>query len=272
MFLLIFSLIFFASYGTVNAQIPLFYQLLEAYKSPTYQTITPSIVTPTPGKILGISTTAPTPIPTKPPVNVGGDGRVITIAVLGDSMIDTLQPGLPQLDNALKQYFPGQKFRLLNYGVGGRNIEYGLFRLTNDYEYLGNKVQSLVSQNPDIVVVESFAYNNFGNSEDGINRHWFAATIAPNSVTFGNGIKDVHFSALEKLEKSNTIKLYLQNATNFATSQGFPLADAYHPSLFGNDGLQDFINAGDNLHPSGPGGVFFCDTIADTIAKNKLIE
>ena len=293
MFLLIFIYLFFVSANPLQAQIPIYYQLLEAYKSPviTYNA-PPSIAIPTPtpttGQVLGIST-SPTP---PPPKNIGGDGKIITIAVLGDSMIDTLQSDLPQLRSALAQYFPNRKFNLLNFGVGGQNIEDGLTRITNDYQYLGNEYQSVVAQNPDIVVVESFAYNNFGNSQAGIDRHWsnlsnittlikqklpntkivLATTIAPNSVIFGNGIKDVHFSALEKIEKSSTIRLYLQNLVNFATSQKFPLADAYRPSLFNNEGLKEFINAGDGLHPSGPGGVFFCDTVADTIYRNHLIE
>jgi hypothetical protein len=297
MFLLLLISFFFVSANRVNAQVPMYYQLLQAYHSATVLSanvpaeITPvSTPVPTPGQILGISTTS-TPTPT-PPRNIGGDGKIYTIAVLGDSMIDTLQPDLPQLQSALAKYYPNRKFNLLNYGVGGRNIEYGIYRLTNDYEYQGNRIKSLISQNPDIVVVESFGYNNFGNSQAGIDQHWqdlseltttlkqklpktkivLAATIAPNSVIFGNGIKDVHFSAMEKIEKTSTIKLYLQNMVNFATSQGFPLADAFHPSLFNNEGFKEFINAGDNLHPSGPGGVFFCDTVADTIYRNKLVD
>lgn len=270
LFLLTFF-IFFAS--SASAQIPLFYQLAEAYRPL-------------------IETTISSPVPIPSPIPSFIPQKTLTIAILGDSMIDTLNPGLPQLQTALHQYFPKYSFQILNYGVGGQNIESGLSRLTTAYDYRGQHFDSLVSQKPDLVVVESFAYNNFGNSQSGIDRHWLdlgaitttlkrqlpqvkiiiATTIAPNSIVFGNGIKDVHFSALEKIEKSATIKLYLENAANFANSQGFPLADAYHPSLFNNDGLQEFINADDNLHPSGPGGQFFCDTIADTIYKNKLIE
>jgi hypothetical protein len=281
MFLLLLILICSLSFKPIYAQTPLYYQLIEAYRSSSDETFNPPIMAlPTP-----IITVTPSP----PPLT---SGKTVTIAVLGDSMIDTLQPGLPQMINALRQYYPGRKFRLLNYGVGGRDIEYGLYRLTHNYDYLGNQIPSLISQNPDIVVVESFAYNNFGISDSGINRHWLglgavtttlkeklphakiviAATIAPNSATFGNGIKDVHFSISDKIEKTSTIKLYLQNTVDFATSQGYPLADAYHLSLFTNQGLQEFINAGDNLHPSGPGGQFFCDTVVDTIYRNKLIE
>jgi len=294
----LFLILFLSFPRSTSAQIPLFYQLLEAYhpSSLSYSDTTsvsslatilpltpilsaePAISTPISSQVLGAA--------------IGGNGKIITIAVLGDSMIDTLTPSLPQLQTALQEYYPTTKFNLLNYGGGGSNIEDGLNRLLNDHEYLGKKIPSLISQKPDIIVVESFAYNNFGNSESGINRHWLdlgaivhniktllpdtkivlAATIAPNSIVFGNGIKDSHFTALDKLEKSKTIRLYLQNLVNFATSENYPLADAYQPSLFNDEGYLPFINSGDHLHPSGPGGEFFCDTVAKAIFDHKLID
>jgi hypothetical protein len=82
-----------------------------------------------------------------------------TIAFLGDSMIDTLGPGIPHLGMLLKKQFPKTTFTLLNFGVGGENIDSGINRITHDYTYLGVSHPSLVSQKPDIVVVESFGYN-----------------------------------------------------------------------------------------------------------------
>lgn len=269
MFLVIIAALFYLFRSPVSAQIPLIYQLLEAYH---------------PDSISETSTT-PTSIPhvMKP---------TITIAVIGDSMIDTLGINLPQMANSLKQYYPDRQFRLLNYGVGSSDIEYGIYRLTHDYDYSGTHFPSLISQNPDIVVVESFAYNNYGNSETNINRYKLdlitltntikeklpntkivlAATVAPNSVTYSNGVKDLHLSSLEKIDQTNTIKLYLQNMVDYADSEGFILADAYHPSLLNNEGQPDYINSTDHLHPSTLGGQFFSGIVAGTIFRNKLIE
>lgn len=274
--------------------IPLFHQLIFAYHSssvsfsyPSFSTALDAAPSPVPSQILGISVTTP-----ELPVNIGGEGKVIKIAVLGDSMIDTLEPGIPQLESALKLYYPYHKFNIINHGSGGSNIEDGLFRLLNDYEYLGTKRPSVISQKPDIIVVESFAYNNFGNSQSGIDRQWLglgaittnikqllpntkivlAATIAPNSIIFGNGIPGTQFTSLDKIEKSTNIKLYLQNLINFATSQHFPLANAYHPSLVNGEGNKNLISGNDHLHPSGYGGQLFCDTVAKTIFDNHLIE
>jgi hypothetical protein len=256
---------------------------------------------PTP-QILGIQTAVdnlPTQQAIRPPNpithGVGGieeNQQVITIAVLGDSMIDTLGASIPALETALNQYFPGKKFKIINYGVGASNIEYALFRLKNNYQYNNQNHPSLLSLKPDIIVIESFAYNNFGNTQAGIDRQWqalsnittiiqnelpatkivLAATIAPNSLSFTNGVKDLHLTNLEKIEKTKTIKIYLQNTVNFATSQKFPLANAFTPSLKNDEGLPELISTTDNLHPSSLGAQFFSDTLAKALFDNHLVE
>jgi lysophospholipase L1-like esterase len=262
------------------ALIPLFYQLIEAYHPESYTPPAISIVesTPTPANnVLGISITTPSATPS----NIGGEGHVITIAVLGDSMIATLGPDISSLKLSLKQYFPTNIFNLINFGQSATTIDKA-----------ASQLPEILTQKPDIIVVESFAYNNFGNTQSGFDKQWqylsditskiksalpntkiiIAATIAPNSVNIANGIKDLHLSSLDKIEKANTIKLYLQNAINFANSVGFPLADAYHLSLVDNDGNREFISSTDNLHPSASGATLFSDVLADTISRHKLLD
>jgi hypothetical protein len=268
---------------------PLYYQLLEAYHpsvytSPANISIVESVPTPEP-KILGAKTTLSSPLPP-----IGGDGKIVNLILLGDSMIDTLKNDICQ--QSFQKYFPSTKFNLIKYGYGSTNIESALKRLTENTTYLGIQNPPILSQNPDIILIESFAYNNFGNSQSGIDRQsqslkaltdtikekspdtkiLLAATIAPNSVVFGNGIKDMYFSALEKIEKSSTIKLYLQNLISFAQKNSFALADAFHPSLFGQNGLEQLISSSDHLHPSDLGTELFCDTVAKSITDNQLIN
>ncbi|MFA6250657.1 MAG: SGNH/GDSL hydrolase family protein [Candidatus Shapirobacteria bacterium] len=290
---------FLISAKPVNSQIPIFYQLLQAYhpvslglnEPPSsivsYSSLAKSTLAsfpPTPAvpTVLGVTTSLPP---------IGGSGKVTTIVVLGDSMIDSLGADIPKLQQALQKLYPNQKFSIINYGYSSTNIDYGLYRLTNNFEYKGLPYQSLISLNPDIVVVESFAYNNFGNTQSGIDRQWLnlgaittilkeklpdtqivlAATIAPNSVIFGNGAPGLSFSALEKIERTKTINLYLQNLINFANSQGFPLTNAYTGSLIDGNGRKDFISS-DGIHPSTLGSEFFSQTLARTIHDNNLIS
>ena len=72
----------------------------------------------------------------------------------------------------------------------------------------------------------------------------------------------------QKLTRAQTVRSYLENMINFANSQGYSLADAYHLSLDKNgEGKLEYISAADYLHPSGPGGVLFCNQVAKEIFK-----
>jgi lysophospholipase L1-like esterase len=246
--------------------------------------------------VLGASTeipeTTPSAEPTKAPTDTPAPRVTIkkhmTIAVLGDSMVDTLGPGVPALQDRLKRLYPGTTFTILNYGVGATNIEYGIERLTNSYTYLGNPVPSLVSQNPDVVVVESFGYNPFSYDEGAMDHHWlsmakivdilkaqlssvkiiFAATIAPNATVFGDGAPGLSFAAEDKARRVAVIKRYIENTINFARSQKLPIADAYHASL-GNDGNGKitYINPGDHIHYSDAGRALMAQKMTEAITK-----
>jgi hypothetical protein len=213
------------------------------------------------------------------------------VAFLGDSMTDTLGPDMPQINNLLKQNFSGLKFTVINYGQGSTDLENGLSRLTNTSTYLGKSYAPLLSFKPDILVVESFAYNHWGSQMSDLNRQWltfakikdivkekspetriiFAATIAPNARIFGDG--KLNWPQNLKWESANTTKAYLQNMINFAKSENFPLADAYTPSLDADgNGLVKYINAGDHLHPSDEGKLFFSQKVLETIKANNLIQ
>ncbi len=247
---------------------------------------TPTIALP---EILGITTDEATPSPAI--LSRTTKKQSVTIALLGDSMIDTLGPNVPDLQNVLHETYPKTTFTLLNYGVGGTNIDYGLERITNNYTYLGSNIPALVAKNPDIVVVESFGYNPYSFSEGALDKQWLqlahivdmikkelpgskiviAATIAPDSKTFGDGA--LSWDIEGKTHHTTVIKSYLENAVRFAKSQRLPLADAYHPSLDSSkNGKEEYINQGDHIHYSEAGRVFFTKKIADAIISNKLLE
>ncbi len=247
------------------------------------------------GKVLGTGTFSATIVPG---VSVIQESRVtkkpyISIAFLGDSMTDTLGADLRVVGDELRRVYAGTSFTLLNYGVGGENIISGLERVTSDTTYLGARRPSLISQHPDVVVVESFGYNPFPYDTGALDQHWLslayivdairanlpdtkvviAVTIAPNSTVFGDGARGLAFGAQDKRERTGTIKRYLENAIRFAQSQQLPVADAYHPSLDGQgEGKLFYINPGDHIHYSDAGRILFARTVVDAIAGNKLLE
>lgn len=296
MFILLLTIIvYFIKPLPTLAQIPLSHLLIQSYKPSSIYQVKSNLVK-TVGNILGLTdilnNKPPTPTPSPQPETpaIGGYQKPITIAILGDSMIDTLGD-FSYLTRSLQTAYPQYIFNIINYGLGASNIEYGLFRLENDYQYLDEHHSSLLSQNPDIIIIESFAYNNFGNTQAGFDRHWLnlgalttkikqslpnakillTSTIAPSSVIFTNG-SGTNLSALEKLQKTKTINLYLQNLINFSKSQNFPLADAFTPSLKNQDGNPIFVNKDDGIHPSALGSQFFQDILFESLAKYKFIE
>ncbi|MFH0750118.1 MAG: SGNH/GDSL hydrolase family protein [Candidatus Gottesmanbacteria bacterium] len=235
---------------------------------------------------------SPTPTPQPKPIRKTKQ-QTVTVALLGDSMMDTLGSDAPHLKNALKKIYPGTTFIIKNFGVGGANIQYGIERITNGYTYLGTSYTPLITTNPDIVVIESFGYNPFGDDQSAITTHWLllaetidtikahlpntqivmAATIAPNAHKFGDGAPGLAFSLEDKWKRVETIKKYLENAIRFANSEHLPLADAYHASLLsdGNGNLA-YINSGDYIHYSDKGRQLMADRITGTIAQKRLLE
>jgi lysophospholipase L1-like esterase len=241
--------------------------------------------TPTPSPI-------PSPIPSPTIQTRRAKKTHVTIALLGDSMMDTMGPEAPALKSALSKTFPGTQFTIKNYGVGGTNIEYGIERITNGYTYLGNSIPALSSIQPDIVIIESFGYNPFP-FDNAIDKHWLSlatavdrihtnipkakivigATIAPNWNVFGDGAPGISFSAQDKRQRVEIIKSYLENAVKFAKSQKLPLADAYHASLDSSgNGKISYINAGDHIHYSDSGRSLFAQKITGAITANRLLE
>jgi len=215
------------------------------------------------------------------------------IALLGDSMIDTLGSGAPDITSGLTEFFPNDSFTLLNYGVGATTIDYGITRITQPYSYLGKEIPALMSTHADLVVVESFGYNPYPDGVNGLVRYKkqltklmslltttlpgtpiiMAVTIAPNSKIFADGAPGISFSPGEKLDRVEVIQQYLKAALQFAKDYRLPLADAYTASLTSSgDGDPMYINTTDHIHYSAIGRMLFTQKILETIESNHLIQ
>ncbi len=214
-----------------------------------------------------------------------------TIALLGDSMVETMGKDLPHLQNLLAKAFPKYSFLLLNYGQGATDLDSGLYRLTDTTRYLDQDFPGLLTYKPDILVVESFAYNHWSGEIFNFDRQWLTiakiidtvkkespetkiilgAAIAPNGLVFGDG--KLNWPQDLKWNAAAITKAYLQNLVNFATSEHYPLADAFHPSLDSSgNGQERYINQSDHLHPSDEGKLLFSQKIVDAIVNNNLIK
>src|SRR3989344_214775 len=78
-----------------------------------------------------------------------------TIAVIGDSMVDTMGEVLEYLDEALKNKYPDNKFLLYNYGTGAQNVETGLTRFATHFKYQSPDYPALPELKPHLLIVPS---------------------------------------------------------------------------------------------------------------------
>lgn len=203
-----------------------------------------------------------------------------SIAIYGDSMVDTMGERCEYLEHALKKYYPDVNFTLYNFGKGSENVEMGLSRWNNKLDYQDRHYSSLPEVKPDIIIVGSFAYNPFSPYER--DRHWVgltkmieaAKTITPNVYVlaeinplrkdFGKGPNGVNWEESTAFEHSGRIVEQLENAVSLAGNLGVGLIDVFHASI-GKSGLN---NAGDGIHASITGHEFTADIIAKTISLN----
>jgi len=222
--------------------------------------------------------------------------KVFKIVALGDSMTDTAGEGCPLLRAELEKKYPGRKFDIHNYGVGGTRVGYGLWRLTHNYEFNDKKYDALVKLDPDLVLVESFAYNNGsdGPREGGL-PHFremhhkiietlrqktnakivYMATIAPDTDRFLESVPSF-FNTPVSIRKwmAEDRMVYLEEAIKIAEEMELPLVNVYQASLDAAKqglALERWINPKDWIHPGEEGHKFIAENIVKVFVEKMLI-
>jgi len=222
--------------------------------------------------------------------------KVLKIVMLGDSMTDTAGESCPRLRVELQKHYPNKKFDIYNYGVGGTRVGYGLWRLTHDYEFNDKKYEALVKLNPDLVLVESFAYNNGsdGPREDGL-PHFremhhqivetlrektnakivYVATIAPDTEHFLESVPSF-FNTPVSIRKwmAEDRMVYLEEAIKIAEELELPLVNVYQASLdAAKQGipLSRWVNPKDWIHPGEEGHQLIAENIVKVFVEKELI-
>jgi lysophospholipase L1-like esterase len=140
---------------------------------------------------------------------------------------------------------------------------------------------------PDIIVVESCAYNHWSDSQSDLDNYWltlahiadairasgkkvlFLATIAPNSAVYAkSSAAGASWSEEGRWDQARLVRLYLDTFIRFAKNQNIPLVDVYHESLDtrGEGDLLN-INKSDYIHPSVAGFRLIADLLARGIGN-----
>jgi len=211
-----------------------------------------------------------------------------SIALIGDSMVDTMGDNGDYLRFELAKKYPNVQFVIYNYGKGARNVEQGLADFHEPFSYKDRNYNSIDTVKPDIIIVGSFAYNPF-NPHDR-NHHWLKYTqlvqeaqkitphtymlaeIAPVRTGFGLTPNGVAWDPQSAWSHTGKILEQLQNVLSLSQTLHIPAIDAYTPSLKegGTEGRRELINTADNIHPSVAGHEFIAQKIAEKLNFEEI--
>lgn len=205
-----------------------------------------------------------------------------SIAIFGDSMVDTMGEELEYLQKTLVNKYPQTKFNLYNYGIGGQNVEQGLARFESSFVNRERQFPPLPALIPDVLIIGSFAYNPFSTHDR--NRHftllreliakarnvtsnvYLLAEIAPLKTGFGKGKNGVNMPDDVAFEHASHIIEQLDDVINLSNAENSPLINVYYESrIDGSFGNPYFVSTDDGIHPSIAGHVFTAESIAEKI-------
>lgn len=206
------------------------------------------------------------------------------IALYGDSMLDVLGDETAYFEQKLKEKHKDVSFAFYNYSMGAQNVEDGLLRFDEPFEYRTRAYQPIDRLVPDVILLGSFAYNPFAPHDR--DKHWLTyaklieeakrlgsqvyvvAEIAPLRYDFGNGPQGVNWERAVAYEHSGKIIQQLENALGLARNFNVDYVDTFTPSI-ANDGRKEgkpeYVSSLDGIHPSKEGSHFMIDLIVKTI-------
>lgn len=239
--------------------------------------------TPQPKADLPLNETQPTP--TKKPTSTPTITLLktsYTIAVYGDSMVDTMGERLEYIEHKFTDKYPQTKFTLYNYGIPSQNIEHGLERFNKSFAFRDRSYPPITEIHADIIILGSFAYNPFPPHDR--DRHfkgltklieeakktgarlYLLAEIAPLRENFGKGPNGPNWALQASIEQADHIIEQLENAVALSKTYNIPLINVFYKSKAnGNYGKKEYVDPNDGIHPSIAGQIFTAQTVVDTI-------
>lgn len=230
-------------------------------------------------KVLSAQTEAtPTPVPQP-------SKQSYTVAIIGDSMVETMGDSLDYIKADLEKNYPNTGFAMYNYGIGSENIEEALARFDKLFSHGGRNYVALPTLKPDILIIGSWAYNPLVPFDK--NKHYqdliemgarakqispdtkvyMLAEIAPLKSGFGTGPGGVNWPAELANEQVVKITEQMQNVLVAAHDLDIPLIDVYDGSKIEgtNYGQEQYVSTHDHIHPSILGQEFTAENITQSL-------
>ncbi len=201
------------------------------------------------------------------------------VALIGDSMIDTFESHLPELEKKLEEKYEAD-FTIYNYGIGSENVSMGLERLNQPFDYQGRSYPAVTELEPDIIILGSFAYNPF--VEHDLNQYWLTmallieeslatgadlyllAEVAPVREEFGEGSLD--WTLETRIQQAEKVVEQLESFLALSETKNVPLIDTYTLTQ-AEDGFGDgvYTNEGDGIHASDEGKELMIEEIMKAV-------
>ena len=210
--------------------------------------------------------------------------------LVGDSMTQLLGENAPKLRERLLELYPGHEFVNYNYGFGATNLLSLEERLNRETSFLGTSYPSILSQDVDLIIIESFGYNPLSefSMTDGLKKQEelldkavraiikarpgtaivFMTPIAPSREHYAKGTYDLQPEMRAKWVDERI--QYINNHAKFAKERNIPVIDVYTKSLDANGEASLVYISDDFIHPSAAGVAFTAQTIAGFIYENKI--
>ena len=214
----------------------------------------------------------------------------IKITLIGDSMTQSLE-NFTELTKILNKKLNDTKIDIINHGVGGTRIGYGIYRVTHNYIYNGINKNCISFDNPDIILLESFAYNNRSDDKYGLESYKknvidmistlqdtmnskiiMYSTISPDYDNFLKNVPNFINTSKDVLKHmAKQVDWYMEIFKKIADEKHIPFVDIFNISkkIKKNESIASryFINQNDGIHPSKFGMEFIAKYLSKEIEK-----
>lgn len=206
-----------------------------------------------------------------------------SIAIYGDSMVDTMGENLEYLQKSLKTKYPTTTFKMYNYGIGAQTVQQGLDRFDSSFNYKTRNYPAINVLKPDVIVIASFAYNPY-YPFDKVSymsklsllldkamvvtpNTYLLAEIAPLSYDFGKGEGGVpDWSDQARYNHASVIVQQLKAALEVVKLKGIKIINVYDKTNVNGDfGSYSYTETWSGIHPSVTGHTLTANTITETI-------
>jgi lysophospholipase L1-like esterase len=212
------------------------------------------------------------------------------IIIVGDSIVGSLGPNANNLREDLKAYYPGSEFVNYNYGFPSTNITSLFPRLTESTESGGQKYQAILTQQFEMIIIESFGNNPLSDypTAEGLKKQneeleksiaailrerpnaalAFMTPIALDPLTYAKSTRNLSPQVRKSWVDERVA--YIDNHRKYAEERGIPVIDVYKASLKADGTVDRKYISDDFVHPSQKGIELICKTIADYIYSNMI--